>query len=170
MLLHRGRLRAEPPRASRKVSDNCLSDRLAAGRERQFGPAIEQFREVLRTKPAYAEADNNLGNALSDEGRTDEAIVVYRQALKLDPAYPQAHNDLGNALQLQGKLDEAASRYVYVAARRPEIAGIHSNLGIVLQAQGKLEAAVASFERALKLSPNSEHAQEIKQILGTLGG
>ena len=53
-------------------------------------------------KPDYAEAHNNLGNALQDQGKLDEAIACYRRALELKPDYAEAHTNLGIALQARG--------------------------------------------------------------------
>ncbi|MBD2559839.1 MULTISPECIES: tetratricopeptide repeat protein [Nostoc] len=57
--------------------------------------------------PNSATAYYNLGNALSDQKKLDEAIAQYRKAIELDPKYANAYNGLGNALRDQKKLDEA---------------------------------------------------------------
>jgi tetratricopeptide (TPR) repeat protein len=51
----------------------------------------------------------NLGNALSHQGRLDEAITEYRRAIRLNPANASAHRSLGTALHDQGKADEAVA-------------------------------------------------------------
>ena len=43
---------------------------------------MASYRQALRLKPADAEAHNNLGNALRDQGKLDEAIASYQQALR----------------------------------------------------------------------------------------
>ena len=45
---------------------------------------------------------NNLGNALRDQGKLEEAIASYRQALRLKPDYAEAYNNLGIALRIRG--------------------------------------------------------------------
>ena len=52
-------------------------------------------------------AHNNLGVALADQGRLEEAISQYREAIRLKDDNSEAHNNLGIALAAQGKLDEA---------------------------------------------------------------
>ena len=47
--------------------------------------AIAEYREAIRLKPDFAEAHNNLGNALQAKGKLDEAIAEYREAIRLKP-------------------------------------------------------------------------------------
>ena len=56
--------------------------------------AVACYRRALELKPDYAEAHNNLGNALNDQGKLDEAVACYRRALELKPDYAEAHNNL----------------------------------------------------------------------------
>ena len=65
----------------------------------------------MELKPDFAEAHNNLGNTLKDQGKLDEAVACYRRALELKPDYAAAHNNLGVVLKGQGKLDEAVACY-----------------------------------------------------------
>ena len=73
--------------------------------------AIDEYKQALRINPDYAEAHNNLGNALLLTGRTSEAIDEYEQALRIDPDYAKAHNNLGNALVQTGRASEAIDHY-----------------------------------------------------------
>jgi len=67
----------------------------------QTDEAISQYREAIRLKPDYAEACNNLGNALSDKGQFDEAISQYQQAIRLKPDYAEARTNLARALEMK---------------------------------------------------------------------
>ena len=71
--------------------------------------------------PDYAEAHNNLGNALQDQGNLDEAVACYRRALELKPDYAEAHSNLGIALQDQGRLDEAIACYRRAMELKPDL-------------------------------------------------
>ena len=61
------------------------------------GEAIAEYQEVLKVKPDYVEAHNNLGLTLAARGKVGEAIVEYQEALKIKPGYAEAHNNLGTA-------------------------------------------------------------------------
>ena len=48
---------------------------------------MECYRKAIKIDPNYAYAYNNLGNALDDIGKKEEAIENYRKAIKIDPNY-----------------------------------------------------------------------------------
>ena len=58
--------------------------------------AIGHYEQALRVEPQYAEARNNLGNALALTGRVGEAIEQYREAIRLRPGWkvPQKNLEL----------------------------------------------------------------------------
>src|SRR3989442_5195390 len=76
------------------------------------------YRRALKIKPDFAEALNDLGNALARQGQLAGAIDHYRQALKIKPDFAKAASNLGLALAQQGKLAEVVehSRRAQVAA------------------------------------------------------
>ena len=62
------------------------------------------MRRALALKPNYPEAHSNLGGALADQGRLDEAAAHFRRAVALRPDYPEAHSNLGMVLLALGDL------------------------------------------------------------------
>ena len=102
--------------------------------------------------PTIAEAHNNLGNVLLQQGKLDQAAARFEQAIALRPDYAEAHNNLGNVLWKQGKLDEAAARYEQALALRPDYAEAHNNLGNVLLEPGQARRSGGTF-RASAGSP-----------------
>src|SRR6185503_1030592 len=59
----------------------------------------------------YAEAHNNLGNALRDGGQLDEAVQAYEHALQLRPAYADALTNLAASFADMRRRDEAIACY-----------------------------------------------------------
>ncbi len=45
--------------------------------------AIAAYRQAIVLKPDHAQAYNNLGNVLKDNGQMDDAIAAHRQATLL---------------------------------------------------------------------------------------
>ena len=112
------------------------------------------FHKALELKPDYANAHNNLGNALKDQGKLEDAVAAFHKALELKPDHAEAHSNLGSALKEQGKLDEAVAAFHKALELKPDHAEAHSNLGSAFKDQGKLEDAVACYRRALEFNPD----------------
>ena len=112
--------------------------------------AIACYRRALELKPDYAEAHNNLGNALKDQGKLDEAVACYRRALELKPDYAEAHNNLGIALKDQGKLDEAVACYRRALELKPDYAEAHLNLSLSSLLTGDFRTRLARIPVALE--------------------
>lgn len=63
---------------------------------------------------------NNLGMALADEGRYQEAITTYNEALAISPFYPQIHHNLGNIHQELNQPEEAIGHYEKALEIQPD--------------------------------------------------
>ncbi len=71
-------------------------------------------------RPTNAVAHYNLGVALHEEDRPDEAIAEYRKALALKSDGAFAHYNLGVALHDTGRLDEAIAEYRKALELKPD--------------------------------------------------
>jgi tetratricopeptide (TPR) repeat protein len=101
----------------------------------------------------YAEAYNELGIALMQSGKTEDAIGQYKQALQINPESVEAHVNLGSALLQMGKVQDAVGEYKQALRINPSYAEAHNNLGAILQRVGKLPEAIQHYERALRSKP-----------------
>jgi len=54
---------------------------------------------AIKLKPDYAEAYNNLGNALLHAKMTEEAIDYYKEAIRIRPGFAAAQKNLETALR-----------------------------------------------------------------------
>ncbi|HZW33338.1 MAG TPA: tetratricopeptide repeat protein, partial [Isosphaeraceae bacterium] len=108
--------------------------------------AITEYRAVLRLKPDFADAHDNLGAALSAQGNLEEAIAEYREALRLKPNDPAGHYNLGNALRDRGKREEAVGEYQEALRLHPHFPTAHCNLGLVLQREGRFAEALSELK------------------------
>jgi Flp pilus assembly protein TadD len=103
-------------------------------------------------------AHNNLGVALKDQGRFEEAISHYAEALRIDPAYAVARSNLGIALAEQGKFEEAIEHFSEALRIQPNYEEAHYNLGLALAKQGNVQEAIRHFSEALRIKPRYEEA------------
>jgi len=109
---------------------------------------------LLASVERYVEEKNNLGVALDEEGKIQEAIVQYEQALRIRSDYADAHNNLGVALRQTGKIQEAIRQYEQALRINPEMADVHNNLGFALARLGRVKEAIEHYETALRIKPD----------------
>ncbi|MGO9112299.1 MAG: sulfotransferase, partial [Thermoguttaceae bacterium] len=102
---------------------------------------------ALELKPDYSEAHNNLGNALKEQGKLDEAVACYRRALELKPDLAEAHGDLGCALEETGDLQGAEDCFRTALRHNSRFAFAHGNLAELLG--GKLPEKDLAAQRRL---------------------
>jgi tetratricopeptide (TPR) repeat protein len=65
------------------------------------------FRHAIALRPGFADAWNELGFALRNQGRYPESLAAYDEALKLRPNFPEALEYLGEAYVKMGRVDDA---------------------------------------------------------------
>jgi len=116
--------------------------------------AAEHFARATRLRTEFAEAHGNLGAALTELGRFDEAVTSFQSALTLKPDQPDTHSNLGAALARMGRLDEAAGAFREAVRLRPKFAEAITNLGAALAKVGQIDEAIAQYRQALELKPN----------------
>ena len=68
---------------------------------------------------------NNMGVALTGQGKPDEAIAAYNKALLIKPDYAEVHNNIGAAFKAQGKPDEAIAAFNKALLIKPDYANAH---------------------------------------------
>ena len=119
-----------------------------------YEKAIDSYKQAIKIKPDYAEAYNNMGNALNDKGELDAAIDSYKQALKIKPDFAEAYYNMGNSLRDNGDLDTAIDSYNKVLTIKPDHAEAYYNMGNALKEKSDLDAAIDSYKQAIKIKPD----------------
>jgi TolB-like protein/Tfp pilus assembly protein PilF len=72
---------------------------------------IAELRRALELDPLSLAINTNLGLALIQAGRLDEAIVQLRKTIEMDPGFAFAHRTLGQAFELKGQIPQAMTEY-----------------------------------------------------------
>jgi tetratricopeptide (TPR) repeat protein len=120
--------------------------------------SLTLFEHALRVTADNYLAHNDLGIALYDQGRVEEAMAQYAESLRIQPNYSLAHYNLGVALAKQGRFDEAADEYDRTLAINPDDVHAHVNLGVIFAGRGQYREAVPHYRRALALEPDNQNA------------
>lgn len=112
------------------------------------------YRMALKLNPEFAEAHNNLGNVLKDQGRQKEALSEYRKALKIYPDNPILLNNIGNTLFDIGETIQAIKYLTKTIELDSDYAEAYNNLGNAYCFLGKHDEAIEAYSKALALNPN----------------
>jgi len=121
------------------------------------------FRRALAVTENNWLAHYNLGEALDQQGRMDEAMHQYALAFQCQPNYAEPRNNLGVDLEKKGRLAEAIPLYQQAIQYQPGYADAWNNLGEVLDKTGRLDEAISDFQQAIRLRPE---AAEFHKNLG----
>ncbi len=125
--------------------------------------AIPELQTTVRLKPDNLDARNNLGNALRQQMRYDEAAEQYRYVLDHFASTPgldaaRIKFNLATALGQAGKTDEALALFSeLVAAPNPDAATL-KNYGFFLQKAGRSADAADALRRAAEKDPKDATA------------
>jgi tetratricopeptide (TPR) repeat protein len=146
---------------SRDLAYDLFQEAYEHQMEGELEAAIELYQRSIETCPT-AEAHTFLGWTYSFQGKLDEAIEECKKAIAIDPDFGNPYNDIG-AYLIEKSQHEEAIPWLKKAARAKRYENCHFahyNLGRAYIALELLNKATHEFERALKLQPDYEVAQE----------
>lgn len=135
------------------------------GTERQLGywkSNVSLFAQAVAVGPDNAVARVNLGLALEQQGRREQARVQYESALRIDPSFAQAHVDLGNVLNSLGEPQKALYEYREGVRLDPGALVPRLNLGSLLSRMGDSPGALAEYDAAAQLAPDDPRPPYLK--------
>ncbi len=161
-LAHAGRLLARDPAMAEAQAEEILKavpehpptlQLLAAARAAQgnLAGALAVLEPLAASQPKWAAVQFELGLALSQAGRLDEAIAALRRAVASKPDLPQAWRLLADRLLDTGDADAAAQAYlehVRHAATDPRLMAAGAALG-----DNRIPEAEAMLRQHLREAP-----------------
>jgi len=112
---------------------------------------------IEMTGPNFV-AQDNLGVALSAQGRSDDALPHFRAAAEINPQDPISQLNIGLYEHQHGQMKEAVPRYLFVVRQTPDrdlkVSAL-GNLGSAYRMLGDYAHSRASYEAALRLAPDN---------------
>lgn len=115
--------------------------------------AVELIEGALARAEHHAEAWSNLGNALVDLSRFEEAAAAFTRAGELRPGNVGAWYGLGLARARLGEVDGAVAAYRRALSIDPDHVASRHNLANLLIELGKDAEAAAELRRVLSSAP-----------------
>ena len=125
------------------------------------------YRRTIADNPSAWNAQLNLANLLSSEGRNVEALPFARDAVRFAPQIADAHNTLGGVLFLSApasgagrpaQLAEAIDAFERALVLDPDHVDALYNGALALRAAGRYEEASRFYVRILAIQPGAVDA------------
>ena len=118
-----------------------------------YSDDLKLWEDAAKSQPNDSIIHNNLGIALANAGRLEEAIDNFKIAVQIKPDNVEAYNNLGAAFQRTGQIQEAIEQFRLSVEINPDFVGAQNNLGKLLLISGQFQDAILHFKRAIRLSP-----------------
>lgn len=140
------------PKSENMVSVPFLGSKT---RQSQLDAAIKEFRHAIELDPIHEKAQINLGIALIDRGKFDDALTALQRATRLETRrYPSLHYfHMGRAYTEKGDYDRATEAFTRAIELDPRHSSAFEHLGDVHAVKQRWSEALAAYENAYKLSP-----------------
>lgn len=127
--------------------------------QQQPEQAIPELQQTIALNPGNLDAHNNLGNALRQTGRFDEAADQYgyilnnRTPTSPSPDPTRVKFNRATALGQAGKTDQSLALFAELTANGAGDAATYKNYGFFLQKAGRSPEAAAALHRSAVLNP-----------------
>lgn len=126
--------------------------------EAQQGKSIEEYRRIVDKNPADVSALNNIGAALVQSEKYQEAIEYLIKAVRIQPSNAKAHFNLGLAYQYLQKYKEAADEYQASIQYGFKTYKVCYNFGLVLEQSGNFTEAKSWYSESIKMKSDFANA------------
>jgi tetratricopeptide (TPR) repeat protein len=137
-------------------TEDLIQASQAAMKNGNFAMAEQLLKRVVEKDPKHKTVRRNLGYALAEQRKFDEAIKVLNEQTKINPFEDYAYNLLGRVYWQQQDYANAETAFRKQIEVTPLDQWAHANLGQMLVEWRKYKEAVPELERALSLAPEQE--------------
>jgi spermidine synthase len=126
---------------------------------------IKDYRAAIAQHPRNVRALNNLAAILSEKGQLDEALAVVKKAVAIAPQNGMILDTYGWILFKQKQYREAVDVLEKSVSLLPVHPIVLYHLGAAYLAAGNSYLAREHLEKALRISPNFEAADQARKLL-----
>ena len=123
-----------------------------------YRDGVTFFSHVIAHNPTAREAHRNLGEALTKEGRWEEALAAFRIAVDLAPEEAREHSNVGAALIMLDRMDEAEEPLRHALALNPRSRYALQNLAAMEAMRKRHGEALDLYRRLVAVHPRNPSA------------
>jgi len=130
--------------------------------------AAQVFSKANQVKPKNVKVLVNLGVALDNLSRADDAQAYYRQAIAIAPNDSLASCRLATSLYAQGKFSDSMTLLRDLIAKQPRSHCAYFTMGVAFADAGLYRDAIRMWKKVVELAPASAEAQSAKESIDVL--
>lgn len=119
----------------------------------KFENAAIGYQRAAALSPDYAEAYNNLGEALGELKQYPRAIEAFNKAFALDPTLLKAKYNQAVTYDRMGNLRYSEFVFRNLIKSSPQYSLAYDGLAVTLSKAGRAQEAIAFHEKAIALNP-----------------
>ncbi len=123
-----------------------------------YRDGVTLFTHVVAHNPTARFAHRNLGEALTAEGRWDEALAVFRVAAEQAPDDDRDHSNVGAALVMLDRLEEAEERLRHALELDPKSVYALQNMASLAVSRKRYGEALDLYRRLVEVNPRNPSA------------
>ena len=162
-----------------------MNDGHSAAWDQQWEKAAASYRAALQEFPDQPKALNNLGLALHQLSRFDEALEIYKRVVKIPPEDPVALERIAQLSERLGDLkgavdaamraadlflnqrdvDKAIENWVRVTTLNPDHIMAHSRLALIHEKLGHVKPAIAEYLAVASLLQRAGNLEKTAELI-----
>ncbi len=119
---------------------------------------ISEQKKILSENPECANSSYNLGVALMQQGKLDEAIEAFNEAIALSGRMFEGYINLGYIYFKKGDLERVVEANLKALEIEPRYARCHANLGFAYLQMSRTDEAIDALKKAIELNPDIAQA------------
>jgi tetratricopeptide (TPR) repeat protein len=121
---------------------------------------VKYSRDLIKLNPGNLRIRMELGEALADDKKYDEAIVEFMEIKSMLESYPRVHYQLARVYLAKNDTKKAREMAQKEIDLNPNLEAAHFIMGEVLRAEKDYRGAVQKYEKAISLNPRFADALE----------
>jgi tetratricopeptide (TPR) repeat protein len=120
----------------------------------QYQRAIEDYNEVIRLKPDYAEAYYNRGCVYAELRQYQRTIENCNQSIRLKPDYVEAYFNRGSAYAELGQYRNAINDFDKIISMQKDYFPVYVNRGYAYAKLSQYQSAIENYNESIRLQPD----------------
>jgi len=123
-------------------------------RNKVWETSVGFWQDNAAKAPKKARIFNNMGVALCEAGRPEEAVASFKHAIELDHLYADPYSNMSVAHSMLGQTDDAINALKAAIRLAPNYPEAYNNLGTLLIDRKRYDEAKQSLSLAIQIRPH----------------